>query len=423
VIRRSPHPPTPEPSAPRTLPNGMLHARSLLLLLVPLAASCGIIERNLLRPGDPPEEVAGATLESVPPGTLRVVAEEIAVPWAIAFLPDGSLLVTERPGRLLRLPAPAPSGPPLRPRDGQAWEIPGVSAGGEGGLMGLALHPRFAETGWLYLMFTAEGTAGTENRVERYRLTDDGPADRTVIVEGIRGGRNHNGGAIAFGPDGNLYIGTGDAGRPVQAQDSTTLAGSILRVTESGAVPEGNPLGSTVWSWGHRNVQGITWDRDGNLWATEHGRSGFRSGMDELNRIEAGRNYGWPQIEGDLTAPGMEPPVAHSGPDYTWAPAGAAWLDGRVFFGGLRGESLYEARVGANEGGVGLHAHFFGELGRIRAVAAGSDGGLYFGTSNQDGRGRVRTGDDRILRIDPAALRSVREAGSGAPEWAPAPAG
>lgn len=274
--------------------------------------------------------------------------------------------------------------------------------------MGVALHPHFVETGWVYLMLTGEAPDGAENRVERYRLTADGPTERTMIVGGIAAGRRHNGGALAFGPDGYLYVATGDAGSPARAQDPTSLAGSILRVTEDGDVAPGNPLDSLAWSWGHRNVQGLAWDDRGRLWATEHGRSGLRTGLDELNRIEPRGNYGWPEIEGDATAPGMRTPAIHSGPDYTWAPAGAAWSDGRLFFGGLRGESLYEARIGTGDDDdveIRLRAHFYGEFGRVRGVTATPDGAIAFTTSNRDGRGRTRAGDDRIVRVDPAALR------------------
>jgi glucose/arabinose dehydrogenase len=373
-----------------------------------MVSSCGPLIRAVLRPMEPPDPIAGLTAVELPDSAVRVVAEGLEVPWALAFLPDSGMLVTERSGRLIRLPAPDPSAPPLRPEDGRAWRIDGVRASGEGGLMGVALHPHFVETGWIYLMLTGEAADGAENRVERYRLTTDGPAERTVIVGGIAAGRRHNGGALAFGPDGYLYVATGDAGSPARAQDPTSLAGSILRVTEDGDVPPGNPLDSLAWSWGHRNVQGLAWDDRGRLWATEHGRSGPRTGLDELNRIEPGGNYGWPEIEGDATAPGMRTPAIHSGPDYTWAPAGAAWSDGRLFFGGLRGESLYEARIGDGDddgGEIRLRAHFYGEFGRVRGVTAGSDGAIAFTTSNRDGRGRTRAGDDRIVRVDPAALR------------------
>lgn len=329
--------------------------------------------------------------------SVEPVATGLDVPWEIAFLPDGNLLVTERPGHLVRLPAPDGE-TPVNADDGSRWPIPDVEARGEAGLMGLALHPAFEKNRWIYLMLTAKG----ENRVERYRLTEEGPVDRTVILDGIPAGVFHDGGRIAFGPNGHLWITTGDATDDDRAQDRDSLAGKILRLTDTGAVPEGNPFDSPVWSWGHRNPQGLAWDDKGRLWSTEHGPSGWSSGEDEINLVEKGANYGWPEITGDETEPGMRAPKRHSG-DNTWAPAGvAAWKD-RLFFGGLRGTALYEARVDGDDI-VELTARFRGDYGRIRAVTLGPDGMLYFATSNRDGRGRVRDGDDRILRIAPDRL-------------------
>jgi glucose/arabinose dehydrogenase len=358
-------------------------------------------------PAAPPEGQAGLSLDELPPGAASTIVEGLEVPWEFAFLPDGGLLVTERPGRLIRLPPPggAPA-LPLRPDDGAVWEIPGVRAQGEGGLMGLALHPRFADNGWFYVMLTAATPGGTaiENRVERYRLAGEGPVDRRVIVSGMPGASFHDGGRIAFGPDGYLYITAGDAGESVRARDPGSLGGKVLRVGDEGDVPPGAPFGSAVWSYGHRNPQGLAWDSDGRLWATEHGRSGLRSGLDEVNVIRPGGNYGWPGVEGDGEEGGMTGPVLHSGPRYTWAPAGIAWVDGRLYFGGLRGEALYEATTAGGEI-EGLMAHFAMELGRIRVVVPGPDGALYLATSNRDGRGRPRNGDDRIVRLSLEALR------------------
>ena len=282
--------------------------------------------------------------------------------------------------------------------------------------MGLALHPLYG-TGdsalpgsevserrtWIYLMHTADGPVGLENRVMRYRLTERGPEDPTEIVGGIPGNRFHDGGRLAFGPDGYLYVATGDAGEPARSQDLLSRAGKILRVDDSGGIPATNPRGGAAWSWGHRNPQGLAWDDEDRLWSTEHGRSGLRSGMDELNLVEPGLNYGWPEIEGDARSNGLVGPVFHSGPGYTWAPAGLAWAHGRLYFGGLRGAALYEAAIDG-DAVVSFRAHMAGELGRIRAVVKGPDGWLYIATSNRDGRGSAGPDDDRILRIDPSAL-------------------
>lgn len=335
-----------------------------------------------------PPQQAGLQRSDLPTEAITIIAEGLEAPWALAFLPDGSLLVTERPGRLLRLDG----------GERQRYEVPGVRQVGEGGLMGLALHPDFDSNRFIYVCLTAEGGRGLENRVERYRL-EDGLTGRTVIIDGIPGARYHDGCRLGFGPDGLLYITTGDAGRSDAAQDRSSLAGKILRLTPEGAVPADNPFGTAVYSYGHRNPQGLTWDDRGRLWSTEHGPSGGRSGFDELNLIEPGRNYGWPTIQGDGSAPGMERPKLHAGGN-TWGPGGAAYWNGRVFFGGLRGESLYEARL-SESGAPMLRRHFRGEFGRIRAVRVGPDGMLYFTTSNRDGRGRARSGDDKVLRLDP----------------------
>lgn len=354
---------------------------------VPVDTSAGIGEETTREDG------ADVTQKAV-----SVVAENLAIPWEVAFLPDGGMLVTERPGMLKRIGA-----------DGVTLPIDGVRHTGEGGLLGMALHPRFGENGWIYLYLTTAADGGLTNRVERYRLEGNDLKERALILGGIPGAIYHDGGRIAFGPDGYLYIATGDATRESLAQDRTSLAGKILRVRDDGSIPDDNPFGTAVYSYGHRNVQGLAWDESGNLWATEHGRSGLRSGYDELNRIEKGGNYGWPDIEGDERRDGMTTPVIHSGATTTWAPSGAAYLDGSVFFSGLRGESLYEAKLDADRNGVReLRVHFKGEYGRIRAVVVGPYGYLFLSTSNTDGRGNSRTGDDRILKVNPEEVSSLQ---------------
>ncbi|MDZ4231988.1 MAG: PQQ-dependent sugar dehydrogenase [Candidatus Pacearchaeota archaeon] len=349
-------------------------------------------------PQEPPEEERG--LEAVKTGgeNILTTADSLVIPWEIAFLPEGDLLATQRTGELLRI------------GDGRtAYLVEGVRHTGEGGLLGMALHPGFAENRWVYLYLTAAGEGGgLVNRIERYRLEDDVLSERTVIFSKIPGAQFHNGGRMEFGPDGLLYITTGDAGNPNAAQDVNSLAGKILRIGDDGSVPPGNPFGNAVYSFGHRNPQGLVFDDKGRLWSTEHGRSGAATGFDELNLIEKGKNYGWPVIQGDERREGMETPELHSGPDFTWAPGDVEYIpgsgfgeeEGSLFFGGLRGEALYEVPV--TKVGLGdLKAHFFQEFGRIRAVRLGPDGMLYLSTSNRDGRGTVRPGDDRIIRVNP----------------------
>ncbi len=374
--------------------------RIVLIVLVSLGVLAGLVfafREPLIRlafaPQPPSGDVElGRALDDLPADAVQVVADGLDIPWEIAFLPDGDLLVSERPGRLLRIG-----------ERGRVFEIAGVRHVGEGGLLGLALHPNFVDTRWLYLYLTTQVEGGLRNRVERYTLSDDALTERVVLLEGIPGAPFHDGGRIAFGFDGHLYVTTGDAGNPSAAQDRGTLAGKILRLTDTGAIPPDNPLGTLVYSYGHRNPQGLAWDEAGQLWATEHGRSGLQSGFDELNRITPGANYGWPAIQGDETNEDMTAPVMHSGPDHTWAPAGAAYWAGSVLFAGLRGQALYEARLDGETPELVIHLQ--GDYGRLRLVRLGPDGWLYLGTSNTDGRGRPRPGDDRVVRVDPDALR------------------
>ncbi|MEA2020390.1 MAG: PQQ-dependent sugar dehydrogenase [Patescibacteria group bacterium] len=323
----------------------------------------------------------------------EIVAKNLNIPWEVVFLPGGDLLVTERPGTLLRI------------SETQA-EIPiqGVEHRGEGGLLGLALHPNFQENSFIYLYLTTQGEGGLENRVEQYRLEENQVEKTATIIDSIPGAVYHDGGRIKFGPDGKLYITTGDAGNDNLAQDVNSLAGKILRLNPDGSVPEDNPFNNAVWTYGHRNPQGLTWDNQGRLWATEHGPSGLQSGLDELNLIERGQNYGWPEIRGDQTREGMVTPVIDSGRDTTWAPAGAVYLDEKILFGGLRGSALYAATVSKGKITQAL-SYFQNEFGRIRAVTLGPDNYLYITTSNTDGRGNPAQNDDKIIRINPRVLR------------------
>lgn len=320
----------------------------------------------------------------------EILAENLNIPWGIAFLPKGEFLVTERPGTLLRIGA-----------DRKQYPIQGVQHWGEGGLLGVVLHPDYEENHFIYLYFTTLTDYGTQNRIERYTFENDVLSSPVEILSGIPGAPNHDGGYMAFGPDGKLYVTTGDASRSDHAQDTDSLAGKILRLNDDGSLPPDNPFGNAVYSLGHRNPQGLTWDEQGNLWSTEHGRSGGSSGLDEINLIEKGKNYGWPVIQGSEVRDGMVTPVLHSGQSTTWAPASAEYVDGSIFFGGLRGSALYEYRISDRE----LREHIRSDYGRIRAVELGPDGFLYLTTSNRDGRGTVQPGDDKIIRVDPAMFR------------------
>jgi len=315
---------------------------------------------------------------------------DLSVPWGIAQLPNGEWLLTERSGTLLLIDENGSKTPITLPD--QATQV------GESGLLGLALHPNFSENRWVYLYLTQAIPDGLINKVMRYRFENNQLNEQLALLSSLPGAQYHDGGRISFGPDGYLYITTGDATKPELAQDTNSLAGKILRVTENGSIPKDNPFGNAVYSYGHRNPQGLAWDNEGNLWSTEHGRSGVLSGFDELNRIERGKNYGWPEIQGDETREGMTAPVIHSGPDTTWAPGGLTFVDGYLFWGGLRGQSLYQARVRDSNAEL-VEQHWVGEYGRLRTtVYDAKNEALLILTSNDDGRNPEGNRPDVVLR-------------------------
>lgn len=316
--------------------------------------------------------------------TLEVIAENLNIPWELVFLPSGDILITERRGRVINI------------NTGQSYQIEGVNHTGEGGLLGMALHPNFSENNYLYLYFTSQ----QDNRIERYRLVGDELIRDKLIFFGIPLDRFHNGGRIAFGPDGYLYVTTGDALDTPLAQNLDSLAGKILRLDAEGNIPETNPNQTAVYSYGHRNPQGIVWDNQGRLWATEHGPTS----LDEVNLIEAGKNYGWPDISGDEIAEDKEAPFLHSGYGYTWAPSGLAYWDNSLFFAGLRGQAIYEVKLN-NPAGENLLMHFSEDFGRIRNIRLGPDNMFYILTNNTDGRGTPRAGDDKLIKINPQSFR------------------
>jgi len=319
---------------------------------------------------------------------VEIVAGGLEVPWALAFAPDGRLFVTERPGRIRLVKNGRLEAEPIA-------TLP-VAAAGEGGLMGLALDPAFAETGHLYTCYTAAKGRRLVNRVVRLTLRGGSAGGERVLLDDIPGAGIHDGCRVKFGPDGRLYVTTGDAAEPRLAQRRDSLAGKILRVNPDGTVPEDNPFpGSPVFSLGHRNPQGLAWDPSGRLFAAEHGPSGH----DEINHILAGRNYGWPEVRGQGGDTRYVEPLLESTQD-TWAPSGIAFLGGDLFVAGLRGQRLLRVSLAPDLSRVVRVATLLsGTHGRLRDVVVGPDGVLYVTTSNRDGRGWPRPDDDRIVRV------------------------
>jgi len=308
----------------------------------------------------------------------------LRVPWGLAFLPDGDLLVSERnSARILQVPKGG--GPPR-----EVYKVPGVQARGEGGLLGLALSPGFATDKYVYAYFTA----ADDNRIVRFKLGER--AAPQVIFKGLAKGNIHNGGRIAFGPDKLLYVGTGETGQRGLAQDKNSPNGKILRLTPDGQPAPGNPTpGSPVYSLGHRNVQGLAWDSAGRLFGIEFGQDTW----DEVNLIEPGRNYGWPVVEGKGDTHGGQ----YTNPLVTWhtddaSPSGAAIAGDTLYVAALRGRRLWV--IPLSDGHTGEpKAQFQGTYGRLRSVAVAPDGALWVSTSNTDGRGDPKPGDDRLLRF------------------------
>ena len=361
--------------------------------------------------GEVPQSVADSFVPEG--GGVRVTAwaENLEIPWSLVFLPGGRALVSERPGRIRLI------------RDGRVMQKPyallDVAHEGEGGLMGLAPHPAFAKQPYVYAMYTCRKNGRKHNRVVRLKdMGETGVFDR-VIIDDIPGGRFHNGGRIAFGPDGHLYITAGETFEAGLAQDLQSLCGKILRVTAEGGIPADNPFpGSPVYSWGHRNPQGLAWHPETkDLFASEHGPSGeyLLTALDEINIIIKGGNYGWPETAG---APGLK---SFRDPLVVWGkstpPSGMTFCSGKLltrlggglFVATLRSEALIRIRLqrtGASFRVTAIERWFArdyrdGTYGRLRDVVEGPDGALYFLTNNRDGRGEPKPGDDKIYRITP----------------------
>jgi glucose/arabinose dehydrogenase len=319
-----------------------------------------------------------------PPRVVDTVARNLSVPWGIDFLPDGTAIVTERDTRRV-----------LTIADGKVSQVGLIEAAapqGEAGLLGVAVSPDFADDRTVFFyVSTAE-----DNRIVRATYRNGRLGTPEVVLDGIPNGFIHDGGRLQFGPDGYLYASTGETGAPELAPDRSSLGGKILRITPEGKPAPGNPdPSSPIWSLGHRNVQGLAFDDDVNLWASEFGESTF----DELNLIRKGGNYGWPTFEGRGDDPGL------TNPQVVWntseaSPSGLAYRDGRLWLGALQGERLW--RIDVDNGRASDPTDFFvGRYGRLRTVVVAPDGNLWVSTSNRDGRATPGPDDDQIIVVDP----------------------
>ena len=330
---------------------------------------------------------------------IDVVVDGLNNPWEMVFAPNGDIYFSERDGRIWKIES-----------FGEAKVIQTFPKSGsyEGGTLGLALHPNFEENKKIYVYQTNLELEFFQNKVFSFTVDGDELVDMQTVIDDIPGAPWHDGGRIAFGPDEKLYITTGDAVNPGWSQDLSSLAGKILRINSDGSIPDDNPFDSSaIFSYGHRNPQGIAWNDNGLLVSSEHGPSGEMGyGHDEINVIIKGENYGWPKVVGDSSDGSFVNPIIHSG-EQTWAPSGMVFynsdkissLEGKFLVGALRGQHLMVLDI-ANDGSlVSAEKMFEGDFGRIRTAQISPDGVLYLLTANGD--------NDKIIRISEAPLEEV----------------
>ena len=367
---------------------------------------------SVLACGHAPSGQGTGEVESSSQANVQFKVEKVIgglqVPWSIVWAPDGRMIFTERVGSVRVFEKGNLRPDPL-------YRVPDVEPTGESGLMSVALHPQFSTNHFLYLSYAYKSAGGILVRVVRFRESADGLTDRKVIIEDIPAAQFHAGCRIRFGPDGKLYITTGDATDRQLAQQLNSLAGKTLRLNDDGSVPTDNPFVGQqnarpeIWSYGHRNAQGLDWQPQTNLmFQTEHGPSGFDGpgGGDEVNIVEKGKNYGWPIIHHTQSRSGLESPLLEYTP--ACAPASGMFYRASIlsqfndnfFFGCLRGERIIRVVLDGRRV-VSQQNLLAGKYGRIRDIAEGPDGFLYFSTSNRDGRGNPTSDDDRILRLVP----------------------
>ncbi len=330
-----------------------------------------------------------------------VIVDGLNNPWEIVFGPNGDTYFTERDGRIWKMS-----------ESGVAKVIQTFPKSGsvEGGTLGLALHPEFEENKKIYVYQTNLELEFYQNKVFSFEVDENTLSNKQLILDGITGAPWHDGGRIKFGPDQKLYISTGDAINPELSQDLSSLAGKILRINSDGTIPNDNPFDSSpVFSYGHRNPQGLAWSPDGLFVSSEHGPSGeLGYGHDEINVILKGKNYGWPNVVGNSFDTKFVNPLIHSG-ESTWAPSGMVFFDsekisdftGKFLIGTLRGEHLMVLDI-ANDGSmISSEKMFDGEFGRIRTAEISPDGNLYLLTANGN--------NDKIIRISETPLEDVKK--------------
>ena len=337
-----------------------------------------------------PGSTDASALQDLVPGRVTVLATGLDMPWGLTFLPDGSALVSGRHSAGIRHIAPQGGSVTL------VGQVPGVDASAEGGLLGLAASPDFATDRTVFAYVSSSPT----NRVVALRIASDlrSLSQERIVLDGIVTANRHHGGRLRFGPDGNLWITTGDAFDPEAFSDRDSLNGKVLRIQPDGSIPPGNPFGTPIFTTGHRNVQGITFGPDGTVYAAELGLNDW----DELNVLHAGADYGWPEAEGPDGSGGKRP-IFSLRPEEA-SPSGVAYAGGAVWMAGLRGQRLWRLPVVGGEPTGDPVAYLTGEYGRLRTVELAPDGSLWVTTSNTDGATlggtAPRDGDDRILRIE-----------------------
>jgi glucose/arabinose dehydrogenase len=360
--------------------------------VVALLAGCSFGAPPPDQSGAPPNLPSPSAASSAPPDavetTVDVVAKHLTVPWGVAFLPDGTALVTERDsGKILKVgPDPGPDGLAVS----TAQTISAAVPGGDGGLLGIAVSPRYKTDQTVFIYYST----AKDNRIASLKLG----GTPTPIVTGIPHSVGDNGGRLAFGPDGYLYAGTGDANNRAAAQDKGNLAGKVLRMTAAGKPAPGNPFGTLVYSLGYRDVQGLAWDPGKRLYVTDSGQDGWT----ELDVVTSGGNYGWPAVDGIARNPKYTDPIVQWRPDDASC-SGIAVSEQLLVTACLRGTRLYAVQLTGTGSVLGAPQSILEDkYGRLRTVVVAPDGSLWVTTSNKDGQGTPGPDDDQILRIVPA---------------------